>query len=64
MENTKNIKEIRFVLDANNKDDQLVFKNIQKVNMPNYGKITDISFELFDIKSSKKEKNNRFYCNK
>lgn len=61
MDNTKNIKEIRFVLDANNKDDQLVFKTIQKINMPNYGKIADISFEFFDTKSSKLDIKNRFY---
>lgn len=61
MDNNKNIKEIRFVLDASNKDDQLVFENIKKINMPNHGKIADISFELFDVKSIEREKQKRFY---
>lgn len=41
-------KEIRFILDKNNKDDRSIFKEISKIKMENHGKLADISFQLFD----------------
>lgn len=61
MDNKKQIKAIRFVLDANNKEDQLVFNTIKKVNIENYGKVAEISFELFGKVDKNRPESNRFY---
>lgn len=49
IDNTNSLKEIRFVLDKNNKDDCYIMDNIKELEkLSNLGKLADVSFVLFD----------------
>ena len=61
IDDLENIREIRFILDNNDPQDKLIYKEISKIKFRNLGRIVDISYLLFDKTTNSNNKKQDIY---